>query len=660
MTKAFKYLSYMLVGAACAGAAWSCTDETYSIPEPNITPAELVEGVAFTVDHDADNPNIIHLKSLMPAEYQIAWVTPQGRKTGNEASLSIPFDGDYQVQMGVDTRGGYVWSEPYTFTVEDFCADFVDHYLWERLSGGVGQSKTWQLDLAVLTEAEALSSNVDRNTWQKTVKDGATYYAKSAFWMGPHWYWHPLYTWDHLHGKDENESTPDNYMDSDPWKPEDNAIINPNTLPEVDGVDNNTWYWRADFVGNNWMCNAENYGYITFDLIDGAHVTMTDAKGNITGTGTYMLDTDNHMLTLSDVYPLNSSNQGCMSRSLKLLYLSDDAMQVIQDGLTSGSATSLNYVTKDYFEAYSKPAPSVITLPETWYEDLNVQIKYSAWRIDPDTPYGFYSKGGELDQARKPMGADKNTLDKYRINLCEPEPGMYFIDMPDGSEIEGQVEINKKGTISFSNGIGSSNLGGGITLEGSDFTVIGIEYDNVGRVGSFILGVPQNDSEGNLVEYLGYKFTADYGVEQKKTYKATLTFSQKEIWSATEGTPVIVSEGKTVTATVYPTTIWDDEWNSNSAIQPLLWLDVYNLAKEQPNCDVVIMGIKIDGQELEFRDSDISRDLEGAEKGDARRYICNAWGLAPCFPGTEVFRLKKSAEVSFMVIYDAGKPYGSK
>ncbi|MDE6160927.1 MAG: hypothetical protein K2F77_04645 [Muribaculaceae bacterium] len=656
MTKAFKYLSYMLVGAACAGAVWSCTDDTYSIPEPNITPAELVEGVAFTVDHDADNPNIIHLKSLMPAEYQIAWVTPQGRKTGNEATLAIPFDGNYEVQMGVDTRGGYVWSEPYTFTIQDFCADFVDHYLWRRLSGGVGQSKTWQLDLAVLTEAEAASANLDMNTWAKTVKDGVSYYVKSVCWTGPHWYWNSNYTWDHLHAAAETESTYANYIDSDPW--DKTTAINPETVPENSSGDAADWYWAADFAGNNWMCSPKNYGYITFDLIDGANVTITDASGNIIGKGTYMLDTDAHTIAFSDCYPLETDNQITHVRDFKLFYLSDYAMQILPD-LPNVNAASLNYVTKDYFEAYSKPAPSVITLPETWYEDLNVQIKYSAWRIDPDTPFGYYSKGGELDQSRKPMGADKNTLDKFRINLCEPEPGMYFIDMPDGSEIEGQVEISKKGTISFSNGIGSSNLGGGITLEGSNFTIVGIDYDNVGRVSSFILGVPQNDGEGNLVEYLGYKFAADYGVEQKKTYKATLTFSQKEIWSATEGTPVIVSEGKTVTATVYPGTPWDDEWNSNSDIQPLLWLDVYNLAKEQPNCDVVILSIKIDGQEIEFRDSDISRDLEGAEKGDARRYICNAWGLAPCFPSTSVFRVKNSAEVSFTVIYDAGKPYGS-
>lgn len=219
MTKAFKYLSYMLLGAACAGAAWSCTDENYKLPEPNITPEELVEGVAFTVEHDAQNPNIIHLKSLMPASYQVAWVTPQGRKTGGEATLSIPFDGSYEVQMGVDTRGGYVWSEPYTFTIDEFCADFVDHYLWKRISGGVGQSKTWQLDLGVLADG----------SW------------KATFFKGPHWFFTNTYNWDCLHAANESETVNNNFLDNEDW--EASMAITPNS----------DWSWFADYASNDWL-----------------------------------------------------------------------------------------------------------------------------------------------------------------------------------------------------------------------------------------------------------------------------------------------------------------------------------------------------------------------------------------------------------------------
>lgn len=66
MIKAFKNLSRLALLGAVAFSVASCADE-YSMPSPDIDPAQLVEGVAFSVEHDSQNPNIIHLKSLMPA-----------------------------------------------------------------------------------------------------------------------------------------------------------------------------------------------------------------------------------------------------------------------------------------------------------------------------------------------------------------------------------------------------------------------------------------------------------------------------------------------------------------------------------------------------------------------------------------------------------------
>ncbi len=305
MINVLKYIGCALLAGGSALSIISCSEDTYSLPSPDINVEQLVEGMAFSVEHDASNPNIIHLKSLMPSSYNVAWVTPQGRRNTKEVTLQIPFDGEYEVQMGVNSRGGYVWSNPYTFRVDDFCAEFVDNYLWKRISGGVGNSKTWQLDLAVL-------------------EDGST---KTTYWGGPHWYWNPNYTWDHLHSALENENTNANYRDSDPWDAAN--AINPDEVPPSEGEDNAGWYWAADYASNSWMCEAKNYGYITFDLIDGANVTISDADGNVIEKGTYLLDTDNHTIAFSGVYPLNSSNNGVQTRDCKLLYLSDTAMQLI-------------------------------------------------------------------------------------------------------------------------------------------------------------------------------------------------------------------------------------------------------------------------------------------------------------------------------------------
>ena len=91
MTKAFKYIGCAALFGAVAMGAVSCSEDTYSLPSPDITAEQLVEGVAFSVEHDAQNPNIIHLKSLMPEKYSVAWVTPQGRRSTNEVSASYNF-----------------------------------------------------------------------------------------------------------------------------------------------------------------------------------------------------------------------------------------------------------------------------------------------------------------------------------------------------------------------------------------------------------------------------------------------------------------------------------------------------------------------------------------------------------------------------------------
>ena len=139
----------MALGVGLA-ALTSCSPDNHELESPDIKADDLVEGMAFTITHDSANPNIVYLKSLLPPSYQVAWETPQGRAVSNEHTLKIAFDGDYEVRMGVSTKGGYAWSNPASFHIDEFCTEFVDHFLWNRLSGGIGNSKSWQIDLAQL------------------------------------------------------------------------------------------------------------------------------------------------------------------------------------------------------------------------------------------------------------------------------------------------------------------------------------------------------------------------------------------------------------------------------------------------------------------------------------------------------------------------------
>ena len=121
----------------------ACTPDSFELGEKDITVDDLVENIAFSITHDSENPNIVYLKSLLPTSYQVCWEHPQGRSQERE----VPFEGEYSVKFGVQTRGGLVYGNPTTFTVESFCAEFVNDELWTLLSGGVGKSKTWYLDI---------------------------------------------------------------------------------------------------------------------------------------------------------------------------------------------------------------------------------------------------------------------------------------------------------------------------------------------------------------------------------------------------------------------------------------------------------------------------------------------------------------------------------
>ena len=611
MTKAFKYLSYALCGLMAAGAA-SCSDEDYTMPQPNITPEQLVEGVAFSVEHDAQNPNIIHLKSLMPASYQVAWVTPQGRKTGAEATLSIPFDGSYEVQMGVDTRGGYVWSEPYQFEITDFCADFVDHYLWKRISGGVGQSKTWQLDLGVL-------------------EDGTT---KVTYFKGPHWFFTNTYTWDNLHASNENETVYNNFMDADPW---DAA----NAISPCDD-----WYWAADYPSNTWMISDGadlNFGYITFDLINGANVTITDHAGNVVSKGTYMLDTDAHTLTLSDTYPLEATDARTHERFLQILYLSDDALMV----MAPSEGVSLNYVTKDYFENYSEPVPTEITLPEGWYEAFTTQIKYCSWTLNDMTPFNWYDLAGVAKNEYtspssypaefKPVGS---TVDDFKLNLCDPASGKYT-----AGDVAGDVTVGANGTVTLSAGFGNLPLGGDIVkLEGTEFKMISLEIDADGRVESFVLGLPQKDVNGTVYQYLGYSFVADYGVEKVTKYFSQLCYFNSG-FSFDYGEVYIDKDGN-YSATVNV---------SDPAIYGL-YFDFNKVLNDHPNVSITVTDIKKDGESTGITDSQVDHTV-GDTPDVARLYILNPWNpeLAPVI--TPLLTGASSITVEFSVQLDSSNPW---
>lgn len=131
---------YSSLAAACMLMA-ACSPDDPGMSAPDLTPQDLVQGIAYSVT--ADENNNVTLKSLLDKSYACYWTHPNGRALGNEVNFSLPFAGTYEVRFGVDTRGGIVYGEPYQFELTTNNMDLLSDPLYEYLTGGVGSSKRW-------------------------------------------------------------------------------------------------------------------------------------------------------------------------------------------------------------------------------------------------------------------------------------------------------------------------------------------------------------------------------------------------------------------------------------------------------------------------------------------------------------------------------------
>lgn len=581
----------------------SCSPDEFDMPENNVAAGDLVEGIAYTVTHDSNNPNIVYLDSKMPQGYTVYWEHPQGRCQDNHVELRLPFEGEYTVKFGVETRGGLVFGEPTTFTINDFCAEFVTDELWTYLTGGVGKSKVWVYDNG-----------------------------KYGFLAGEISYGSPN--------------------------------------------DNPNFGWKA-FTAN-WdpgMGHCEDADMwnstMTFDLIGGANYSFYNSSNNSTQTGLFSINTDDHTMAFTDADLMHpdkwTARKADWRKDLKIIELDENHLRigyVRQPGNWGGEWLEVfNYVSKEYAESY---VPPVITqepkpsLADGWLTLFNNQCIYASWTLDSSVPYDWFNLDGtrknnyakleDYPQAYTPIALESPVT----IKLTSPAANDYKVTLPDGSSIAGKFTVNEDGVLSLSNGVGHALIANGnIVFEANydtDLQVLKFETDDLGRMSDIWLGYKERDLTGKSIQYVGYHFVADYGgAKEETTYKTTLNFNNTGNWTMVTGDAVYVKEG---TYTLSVNTTW-------TTGDPLLWLDCEKFLRDHPNGDIIITDIKVDGSSISFDDNVISRGYpdDNAETQSARRYICNAWSLASCFPSLDIFKPSNGIDVTIKVVYDNGKPF---
>lgn len=606
---------YLLLAGMMVMLFSACSADDHDLPAPDVTADDLAEGISFSVAHDADNPNIIYLKSLLPSSYQVVWEHPMGRTQAAECTLHMPFDGNYEVKFGVNTRGGYIWSNPVAFTIEDFCADFVAGEAWEFLAGGAGNSKTW-------------------------VPDNGNYGMKQGFYS--------CFEPSAVHADMvKKEGTDGNwYPDGKIWWEPANG--------DLDG------FIEADLIGE-----------MTFSLQGKAGVSVKFENGISPAVqeGIFNFDTDGYTMSIDGaqlLHPLWAHDKSeDWSKGLQVLVLTKDQLMIgnYRSEALSGEGRCIycwNFVSKEYADSYVPPVVTeepTPTLPEGWKNLLESQVAYCSWTLSADVPFDWfelngtrknkYAAPGDYPSAYTPVELD----DPVKLNLATLSRELFTLTTPAGS-VEGAYSITDDGFIKFDTSLGATLIAGDKMFFRTDadnsLRVLSYDLDDLGRISDLWVGVKESDFSGKGVQYVGYHFVADFGgSEGPKAYKMVLYYNDEGSWTMQEGEAQYVTTPDTYTFTLN---------GANQNMKPMLWFDAFKLLKDYPNCDIVIKNITIDGKELSFDDEAISR-CAGDDPGTARRYISNPWGPAACFPDLSVFLFNDKIEVTVDIIFDNGKPF---
>ena len=326
----------------------SCSPDTYSLDEPT-----KKEDIHFSVTQDlvADpGGNTVILKNLTPGVV-LNWDYETGKSNKATEVVKYAFKGDYTIKTLAVTGGGLVELDPVKITVTKDNLNYVDDPLWNLLSGGVGHSKTWVLDL-------------DAN-------------GVSKYFLGPMYF----YGTDNVYSDGEK--------------------IGCNGGPDC-------WNWDAEWKGNQWIAAKGDYGTMTFSLDGGPFMTTNHLMIPSYGkeSGTYFLDANAKTLTTTNATILHTNEyENCVEnwKSMKIMTLTENTLQigVLRKGSCDGAATLVyNFISKDYSDHWvpkslGDPNPPIDLNGGTVGDLLTTTTTTTkTWHLSEDSPFNWTDLNG--------------------------------------------------------------------------------------------------------------------------------------------------------------------------------------------------------------------------------------------------------------------------
>lgn len=369
------------------------------------------EALKYSITQDADDPNMIILKSENFGMTPL-WVTPMGRSTRVQDTIRLPFEGEYQFIYGIQSAGGFIQADTFKLTVTTNNLNYVKDELWTLLTGGVGNEKTWLLDLDA---------------------DG-----KSKHFAGPLYF----------------------YGTDDSWE----TITKGEKLEDAD-----SWSWEADWPGNQWIMPEGDYGTMTFSLKGNATIFVDHKMLGKQENGTYFLDASSKTLKMTDASPLHDENRDGQVvdwGKIKVLALTEDYMQlgVLRDAALSGEGEvilSYNFISKKFSDAYKEePEPEVDPepqLPDGWEMDVSQIVSNTiTWKLSTKNPVDWANlDGSRMNGWNVPedypdwLGTpDPSVYEGFSLTMNSSDASVIYV-APDGTEQEGTFELDEKGVYTF-------------------------------------------------------------------------------------------------------------------------------------------------------------------------------------------------------------------
>lgn len=352
------------------------------------------DDLQYSITQNADDPNMIILESLTP-EMTPLWVTPAGRSTELKDTVKIAFPGEYKFVYGVESAGGFVQADTMVISITTTNLSYVDDPLWNMLTGGVGESKTWILD-----------------NGKYGLTNGPMYFADPS-----------------------REQVWGNYEIN--WDPSGSSV----GATDQDYAAEMTF----DLIGGPHLTSYKpNEGDVTeqgvFDLNVKNHTLST---------------TDATIIRLAAIAP-NAKN---WNTNVKVLDLTENQLRVAiyRDNNDEQEWWYVfNYVSKDYADnyQYADPEPE---LPDGWQDIISKTVSTTiVWKLSESNPLDWANLDGSMMNGWQApedypdwLGTpDPSVYGSFSMTMNSNDQSVVFVT-PDGTTTNGTYSLDDKGIYSF-------------------------------------------------------------------------------------------------------------------------------------------------------------------------------------------------------------------